>query len=68
MKFLRKSNEKAIAPAAVLFYRYANGNVTDSNIVEHITLKPSRFFSLFKIFTINRSDFKNVRTKKIKRI
>jgi len=61
-----KSNEKAIAPAAILFYRYANGNITDNNIVEHITLKQSRFFSLFKIFTINRSDFKHVQQKKLK--
>ena len=61
-----KSNLSAVAPAAILFYRYANGQSTDNNIVEHITLKKSRFFTLFKIFTINRTDYKNVQQKKLK--
>ena len=61
-----KSNDPAIAPAAILFYRYANGANTDNNIVKHITLKRSRFFSLFKIFTINRPDYKTVQQKKFK--
>lgn len=39
---------------------------TNNNIVNHITLKQSRFFSLFKIFTINRSDYKSVRQQKFK--
>lgn len=61
-----KSNDKAIAPACVLFFNYANGSDTDLNIIEHIALKPSRFFSLFKIFTINRTDFKKVQQNKLK--
>jgi len=61
-----KSNDPAIAPAAILFYRYANGINTDRQIVNHITLKKSRFFSLFKIFTINRTDYKSVQQKKFK--
>lgn len=60
------SNGDAIAPAAVVFYRYANGQATDDNTVEHIVLKKSRFFSLFKIFTINRNDYKKVTQKKLK--
>src|SRR5690606_27941523 len=55
-----KSNDKAVAPACILFYRYAKRVSTDSNIIEHIALKPSRFFSLFKIFTINRTDYKKI--------
>ena len=39
-----KSNDKAIAPACVLFYKYANGDDTNNNIITHIALKPSRFF------------------------
>lgn len=58
-----KSNDPAIAPAAILFYRYAHGENTDNNIVKHITLKQSRFFSLFKIFTINRNDYKFIKQK-----
>jgi hypothetical protein len=61
-----RSNDPAIAPAAIVFYRYANGDSTNKNIIEHITLKPSRFFSTFKIFTINRSDYKSVEQKKLK--
>lgn len=61
-----KSNAPAIAPAAIIFYRYANGENTDKNIIHHISLKQSRFFSLFKIFTINRPDYKEVQQNKLK--
>ncbi len=61
-----KSNDKATAPACVLFFSYANGTNTDNNLIEHIALKPSRFFSLFKIFTINRTDFKTIQQNKLK--
>jgi len=54
------SNDKAVAPASVLFYQYAQNKETNENIVKHITLKPSRFFSLFKVFTIQRGDYKEV--------
>ena len=60
------SNDKAVAPAAVLFYKYAHGENTDENIVKHITLKPSRYFSLFKVFTIQRGDYKEVVQEKLK--
>lgn len=60
-----KSNDKAIAPACVLFYQYANGENTENNSIEHIALKPSRFFSLFKIFTINRADYKKVQQNRL---
>lgn len=61
-----KSNKPAVAPAAIIFYRYANGENTNNNIVHHISLKQSRFFSLFKIFTINRSDYKKIQQSKLK--
>jgi len=61
-----KSNQPAVAPAAVLFYRYARGENTDKNVVEHIALKQSRFFSLFKVFTINRSDYKLINQQNFK--
>lgn len=61
-----KSNKKAIAPACVLFYKYDKKHDTDNNIIEHITLKPSRFFSLFKVFSINRTDFKKVQQTRLK--
>ena len=61
-----KSNGKAITPACILFFNHAGGANTDLNIIEHITLKPSRFFSLFKIFTINRTDYKKIQQDKLK--
>ena len=61
-----KSNDPAIAPAAVLFYKYANGLNTDDNVIEHLSLKPSKFFSLFKVFSISRNDYKKVNQQKLK--
>ena len=61
-----KSNQPAVAPAVVIFYRYANGGHTDRNLLEHFSLKQSRFFSLFKIFTINRTDYTRVEQANLK--
>ena len=60
------SNDKAIAPASVLFYSYTGSINNDENIIEHITLKPSRFFSLFKVFSILRNDYKKITQKQLK--
>lgn len=62
-----RSNDSAIAPACVLFYKSANGESTDSNIIEHITLKPSRFFSLFKIFSLTRNDIQKIQQDRLKK-
>lgn len=62
-----KSNDKSVAPAAILFFHYAHGENTDKNIIEHISLKPNRFFSLFKIFTIQRNDYKQVCQRRLKK-
>ena len=59
-EIFNNSNDKAVAPAAVLFYRYDPSLEEKSNIIEHISLKPSNFFSLFKIFSIQREDYKQV--------
>jgi hypothetical protein len=61
-----KIDSTVIAPAAILFYQYANGMNTDSNVLEHITIKPTRFFSSFKIFTINRPDYKQIEQNLLK--
>ena len=61
-----KSNDKAVGPAVVLFYEFAGEKNTDKNIIEHITLKPNRFFTLFKVFTIQRGDFKKVQQSQLK--
>ncbi|MGJ1537350.1 Eco57I restriction-modification methylase domain-containing protein [Sphingobacterium multivorum] len=61
-----RSNDKAIAPACILFYQSALGQNTDGNTLEHFSLKPSRFFKLFKVFTINRHDYKKVQQSLLK--
>ena len=61
-----KSSDPSIAPAVVLFYKSSGQINTDNNIIEHISLKPSRFFKMFKVFTLTRSDFKKVEQGKLK--
>lgn len=61
-----KSNDKAVGPATILFYQSAENKNTDENVLEHITLKPNRFFSLFKVFTLQRSDYKKISQKQLK--
>ena len=55
------SNDSAIAPACVLFFRKANEENTDTHVIEHISLKPSRFFSQFKVLTVTRNDIQYVK-------
>lgn len=61
------SNDPAIAPSCILFYRNAGGKTTDDNVIEHIALKASRFFSLFKIFSLTRNDIQRVQQEHLKR-
>lgn len=60
-----KSNDKAIAPAAIVFFRYSYGKNTASNELTHLCLKPNRLFSLFKIFVLQRPDIKSVLQKRL---
>lgn len=62
-----KSNDPAVGPATIIFYQYANGEDTNSQIVDHIALKPSRFFSLFKVFTLQKNDYKQVEQRQLKK-
>lgn len=65
-EIFNKSNDAAVAPACVLFFSAAKGKNTDKNIIEHISLKPSRFFTLFKIFMLTRNDFNQIQQNKLK--
>ena len=56
-----RSNDPAVAPACMLFYRFSEGGDTEGHLLEHVALKPSRFFSLFKIFALTRNDIQMVR-------
>ncbi|NOQ26950.1 MAG: N-6 DNA methylase [Bacteroidales bacterium] len=59
-QIFNNSSDPSVAPAAILFYKPCKKENIVNNIIDHITLKPSRFFSMFKIFSLNRSDFKKV--------
>jgi len=60
-----KTSDSSIAPASVLFYRYASGENTHNNIVNHISLKPNLYFKLFKLFVIEKYDIKEVLQKQL---
>ncbi|MBE6312711.1 MAG: hypothetical protein E7076_06100 [Bacteroidales bacterium] len=62
-----KSNDPAVAPACVLFYKNANGESTDSNVINHIALKPSRFFTMFKVFSLTRNDIQEIQQDKLRK-
>ncbi|WP_289110677.1 N-6 DNA methylase [uncultured Bacteroides sp.] len=61
-----KSNDKAVAPACVLFYKYAKGENTNNNVITHISLKPSRFFSIFKVLSVCSNDIQEVQQDRLK--
>lgn len=54
-----KSNKKATHPAAVIFYQHSP-NHNQQNLIQHISLKPNRFFELFKLFVVEKFDIKKV--------
>lgn len=62
-----KSNDPAVAPACILFYKNANGESTDSNIINHIALKPSRFFTMFKVFSLTHNDIQEIQQDRLKK-
>ena len=62
-----KSNDPAVAPACVLFYKNANCESTDINVINHIALKPSRFFTMFKVFSLTRNDIQEIQQNRLKK-
>ena len=57
----------AAGPACILSYKFANKKNTDLNIINHIVLKPSYFFKLFKIFILYKNDIKEVQQNRLKK-
>lgn len=63
-----QSSDPAIAPACVIMYRkLSEGEHTDEHQIEHTALKPSVFFSLFKILTAEKADVQYVRQSLLKK-
>ncbi|WP_114939633.1 N-6 DNA methylase [Mucilaginibacter endophyticus] len=51
-------------PAAILFYSYNHDKLDVSeNVIRHITLKPNKFFNLFKTIIIEKVDYKTIKQK-----
>lgn len=56
-----KSNDKAVAPATVIFYTKDNiENELKKNVIKHISLKPNIFFETFKLMVIEKYDIKEI--------
>jgi len=56
-----KSNDPANCPASILYYAYStNKEKNKQNLVTHISLKPNRFFELFKMLTVEKHDQKQL--------
>ncbi len=54
-----KSNDKAVAPASILFFSKSKKNNTN-DLINHISLKPNLFFNVFKLLVIEKYDVKNI--------
>lgn len=57
-----QSSDPSIAPACVVVYKRMpeNGNI-NNHLIAHTALKPSMFFSLFKVLTAEKADVQYVR-------
>jgi len=56
--------EGAVTPVMVISYKSNNKNIL-KNELQYISLKPSRFYSTFNIFIIEKNDFKWVSQKQL---
>lgn len=62
-----QSSDPSTAPACVMIYRLMPKDVGNGDyLIEHISLKPSVFFSLFKVLTAEKSDIQYVRQSLLK--
>lgn len=57
-----QSSDPSIAPACVLFYQKKQTDAQASDhLVTHTAVKPSVFFTLFKVLTVEKADIQHVR-------
>ena len=50
-------------PAIITYYPVQNGEIPAQNLVKHISIKPNRFFTTFRIIVIEKYDVKRVLQK-----
>ena len=57
-----QSSDPSVAPACVLIYhRKSVNSPSSSHLVTHTAVKPSVFFTLFKVLTVEKADIQHVR-------
>lgn len=62
-----QSSDPSTAPACVMIYRLMPEDIdAGEHVIEHTTLRPSVFFSLFKFLTAEKSDIQHVRQSLLK--
>lgn len=62
-----QSSDPSTAPACVMIYGLMSEGVDkERHLIEHTSLKPSVFFSLFKVLTAEKSDIQYVRQSLLK--
>lgn len=62
-----QSSDPSTAPACVMIYRLMPENIIeDEHLIEHTSIKPSVFFTLFKVLTAEKSDIQYVRQSLLK--
>lgn len=63
-QIFNKSNDIAVAPATILFYRKEEEvEKLRENVIKHISLKPNIFFEIFKLMIIEKYDVKEISQK-----
>lgn len=50
-------------PAIITFVPEKNGALTYDNVVQHITVKPNRFFTYYKTIVVEKHDVKNIQQR-----
>jgi hypothetical protein len=55
--------ENAIGPGTIIFYKISNSEYSGSNIIKHVSIKPNRFFDLFRAIVIEKYDIKYIMQK-----
>ena len=65
-ELFNRIGSKAIAPACILFFSPASAGEATEQLVEHVALKPSRFFSLFRSFMLTTRDIQYVKQSLLK--
>ena len=62
-----QSSDPSTAPACVMVYKLmTEGEDAGEHLIEHTSLKPSLFFSLFKVLTAEKTDIQYVRQSLLK--